>query len=67
MKVKFKVFRPIWEYRRNGPSSGNVSIGPDIQLNDWLAENPNIEIVSWQAVPIGTTNELYMVVQYEEN
>lgn len=66
MKIKFKIFRPMWEYQQRGPSSCNVCISPDIQLNEWLAENPKVEIINWQATPVGTSNELYITIQYRE-
>jgi hypothetical protein len=66
MKIKFITFRPVWEYR----GRGNVCISPEVQINDWLKENPDIEIISWQATPVGDHNELYITIQYrvfEEN
>ena len=41
MKIKFITFRPLWEYRGNC----NVCISPEVQINDWLKENPDIEII----------------------
>ena len=38
-----------------------------IQINDWLKSNPNIEVISWQATPVGDHNELYITIQYKEN
>ena len=63
MKIKFRTFRPYWEYDGNG--RGNVHISADIQINDWLKENPNIEVISWQATPVGDHNELYITIQYK--
>jgi hypothetical protein len=62
MKIKFITFRPAWEYR----GRGNVCISPEVQINNWLKENPEVEIISWQATPVGATNELYITIQYRE-
>ena len=67
MKIKFRTFRPIWEWQERGPSSCNVCISPEVQINDWLAENPNVEIISWQTTAVGDHNELYITIQYKEN
>ena len=62
---KFITFRPDREYDDHGHS--NVYIGATTQLNDWLEANPNIEIIRWQATPVGDHNELYITIQYKEN
>lgn len=62
--IKFITFRPEWEYDDRG--RGNVCRTPAVQINDWLAENLGIEIIHWQATPVGTTNELYITIQYRE-
>ena len=67
MKIKFRTFRPEWEWQERGPRSCNVCISPEVQINDWLAENPNVEIISWQVTPVGDHNELYITIQYKEN
>jgi hypothetical protein len=64
-KIKFITFRPEWEYSEYGRS--NTCRTPAVQINDWLKENPDIEIISWQATSVGTTNELYITIQYKEN
>ena len=63
MKIKFIAFRPVWEYS----GRGNVCISPEVQINDWLKGNPDIEIISWQATPVGDHNELYITIQYRES
>ena len=63
MKIKFKTFYPVQEY---GSCAGTYTIVAANVLNRWLAENPNVEIISWQATPVGTTNELYITIQYKE-
>ena len=60
--IKFRTFRPgITTF-----CGGKVNISAADNLNEWLAENPNMEIISWQTTPIGHTNELYITIQYEE-
>ncbi len=64
MKIKFETFRPTWEYDERGYD--NVCRSATLQLNEWLAKNPNIEIISWQTTPAGDHNELYITIQYRE-
>jgi hypothetical protein len=62
MKIKFKTFQPgITTF-----CGGKVSVSAAENLNKWLEENPKVEIISWQATPVGTTNELYITIQYRE-
>lgn len=63
--IKFKTFQPYKEYDYHG-ARGNVVWSATSALNKWLEENPNVEVLSWQATPIGTTNELYITIQYRE-
>lgn len=63
MKTKFKTFAPEWEYENH---CRNVCHSATAQVNDWLEANPNIEIISWQACPVGDHNELYITIQYKE-
>lgn len=62
MKIKFKIFRPCY-----GGVYGVVVKDADTVLNEWLEENPNVEIISWQTTPVGTTKELYITIQYRES
>lgn len=62
--IKFKTFRP---YKESSYYTGNYTVSATEALNKWLKENPNIEIISWQTTPVGTTNELYITIQYKEN
>jgi hypothetical protein len=60
--IKFRTFNPYTEYNYRG----NCYISAAASLNKWLEENLNVEIISWQATPVGTTNELYITIQYRE-
>lgn len=62
MKIKFKTFHP----EASTCAHGAFTVTAAGMLNKWLAENPNVEIISWQATPVGTANELYITVQYRE-
>lgn len=64
MKIKFKTFHPA-------TATTNKAYGPqkcsaDYFINKWLEENPNVEIISWQTTSVGTSNELYITIQYRE-
>jgi hypothetical protein len=61
MNIKFKTFQPVY-----GGVYGVVVKDTATVLNEWLEENPNVEIISWQTTPVGTTNELYITIQYTE-
>jgi hypothetical protein len=63
MKTKFKTFRPVY-----GSVYGAVVKAADEVLNEWLAQTPGIEILSWQALPAKdpTDLEFYIIVQYKE-
>lgn len=56
----FRVFEPTTQYM----GTHNERHSATYHLNNWLREHPTVEVVSWQAVPIGTENELYIVIQY---
>lgn len=64
MKIKFKTFNP---YKESDYYQGNYTVYAATALNDWPKKNPNVEIISWQTTPVGTTNELYITIQYKEN
>lgn len=64
--TKFRTFKPEWAWEERGPHSCNVCTPPAIQINEWLKENPTIEVISWQACPVGDHNELYITIQYKE-
>jgi len=63
MKIKFKTFHPYLVYKGTHNDRYNAAD----HLNQWLEENPNVEIISWQTTPVGTINELYITIQYKEN
>ena len=63
--TKFRTFRPEWEY--SDCRRCQICRPPAVQINDWLKENPDIEIIHWQACSVGTSNELYITIQYKEN
>lgn len=58
MKTKFKIFRP---YEENGCIYNAANI-----LNEWVEENPNVEILSWQCVKMSERNDIQIVIQYRE-
>ena len=62
--IKFKTFSPYWEKVDRNHSVYHTAAQV---LNEWLEENPNVEIISWQACPVGDHNELYITIQYKEN
>lgn len=62
MKIKFKTFEPTVTFM----GSHNVRRSATINLNDWLEENHNVEVISWQTCAVGKDNELYITIQYRE-
>ena len=58
-------FRTFWPYKESHPTLGIVYISATQALNDWLEENPNMEIIDWKPCPVG--DELYITIQYKEN
>ncbi len=62
MKIKFKTFHP----ERETCTHGTFTISAAGVLNKWLCKNPKVEVISWQATPVGTTNEIYITIQYRE-
>ena len=63
--TKFITFKPLWEYSESG--RGNFCRDTTLLLNDWLAENPNVEIIDWRPFAVGTGTDYYITVQYKEN
>ena len=64
--IKFKTFSP-YKVSFAAYERGDRSHDAATSLNNWLKENPNIEIISWQATPARDHNELYITIQYKEN
>ena len=62
MKSKFIQFTSEYEYI----DGANRFVSASIRFNDWLAENPNVEVLSWQACPTGEDNQLTIVAKYRE-
>lgn len=61
MKIKFKTLIP---YRTHCDPIRSYTATE--ALNKWLEENPNVEIMSWQATSVGDHHELYITIQYRE-
>ena len=59
-------FRTFWPYKESRPTLGIVYISATQALNEWVEENPNIEIIDWKTTPVGDHNELYITIQYKE-
>jgi hypothetical protein len=36
------------------------------QLNEWLEEHPNVEIINWRSFAAGTAAGYYITIQYKE-
>ena len=62
--IKFITFKPYTEYDGNGR---RIVYSATVQINEWLKENPDVEIISWQAVSVGGASDICIVVQYKEN
>ena len=63
MSTKFKTFRP---YETQDYYKGRCLHSAAEAINDWLKENPKVDIISWETTPVGTTNELYITIMYRE-
>ena len=61
--IKFRTFKPYTEYDCNGHK---VVYSTTIQVNEWLEESPEVEILSWQTTAVGKEHELWITVQYKE-
>lgn len=60
---KFLTFGPTWEYHYG---LGNCCTNATIQLNEWLEEHPNAEVIDWKAFAVGTGTDYYITIQYKE-
>lgn len=61
--IKFITFTPYTEYDGNGR---RLVYSAAFQINEWIRENPDVVIISWQATPILAENSLSITIQYEE-
>lgn len=63
--IKFRTFKPRTEF----VGTHNNRYSATDELNQWIEENPGVEIINWQTCTVGTTedNELYITIQYWEN
>ena len=64
-KPKYQ-FRTFYPYKESRPTLGIVYISATQALNEWLEENPNIEIIDWKPCHVGDHSELYITIQYKE-
>jgi len=62
MKTGFKHFVSDYYYVKDTKHW----ISADNLVNNWLKENPTLEVVSWQAVNTGKDNQLCIVIEYKE-
>jgi hypothetical protein len=61
--IKFRTFKPYTEYDNH---HRQVVYSATVQVNDWLAENPDVEIINWQTTAVGDRSELCITIQYKE-
>ena len=62
--IRFKTFKPSIEYDGNGH---RLVYSATLKLNEWLEENTDVEIISWQTTAIGNPLDLCITIQYKEN
>lgn len=60
--IKFRTFYPQVDYEDH-----RLSLSATYLLTVWLEENPDVELISWQAVSVGGPSDICIVVQYKEN
>ena len=66
--IKFKTFSPRVEYEQVGNyGRSTLHISATTQVNDWLEDNPDVEIISWHTTAVGKEHELWITIQYKEN
>lgn len=64
MMIKFKTFHPYKELV-DAYNHEYHTVSATEALNSWLKENPNVEVLDWQTTAVGTTNALYITIQYK--
>lgn len=62
-KYLFKTFSP---YNQSDYYRGSYLVSAASALNRWLTENPGVEIIDWKVCAVGTSQELYITIQYKE-
>lgn len=62
MKLRFKTFKP-WVDRT---CTIHIIHNPTDDLNIWLEENSNIEIIDWKVIQAGDAYEYFIIVSYIE-
>ena len=63
--TKFKIFSPYTGYDTKRGCKLVRSAAYDLNL--WLEQNPDVDIVSWQTTAVGKEHELWITIQYKEN
>ena len=65
--IKFRTFSPSIEYQDHGMfDSRRIELSATYKLNEWLEENPDVEIISWNTTAVGKEHELWITIQYTE-
>ena len=65
--IKFRTFSPSIEYQDRGMfDSRRVELSATYKLNEWLEENLDVEIISWNTTAVGKEHELWITIQYTE-
>lgn len=60
--IKFITFTSKYDYNSDGQKDLFYA---SHYLNKWLAEHPEYEIISWQAVPSAPSGLMSIVVEYK--
>ena len=63
--IRFQTFSPYIGY--DAKSDRKVVRSAAYDLNLWLEQNPDVEIISWQTTAVGNEQELHITIQYKEN
>jgi hypothetical protein len=63
MNIKFRTFNSYTEYDRQ---HGDYIVSATTAANNWLKENPKVDIISWQTTVVGTYRELQITILYRE-
>ena len=65
--IRFKTFSSRVEYEQIGNYGRSaIHISATVQVNDWLEDNPDVEIINWQTTAVGKEQELWITIQYKE-